>query len=201
MTIIFILLPQVSPTRLYPNGRWTNNTAKTKDAWVEQYCTDQIALRIALERNKTLHNLGRNEYGDKGDIVQRFYKNKDCQNAFKNYFCWINFPRCDMDTDQSLPTCRSACRNFFKSCQYVKDLWRCGLTKYFNGYAPEEPTGNRTYMRDYFPGQPFRENKFDKNNKPVPICTPSIDGSASSLRETVYYFLPLALVAVTYLLN
>lgn len=79
---------------------------------------------------------GEDEYGIEGGIEPRFHRNGDCRNAYKNYFCWANFPRCD-DYEQSLMTCRSSCENFFRVCGYEKDLWRCGESKYFNGYAPE----------------------------------------------------------------
>jgi hypothetical protein len=140
--------------------------------------------RIALERNKTLRKAGVNEYGDKGKIRRRFYKKPDCRNAFKNYMCWLNFPRCDPTRDLTLPTCRSCCENFFISCGYERGLWRCGKSKYFNGYEPEVPTvapdGNVTYLREYFPGQPFRENKYSaKGGSELIVCTPAVDGSAS----------------------
>jgi hypothetical protein len=82
----------------------------------------------------------------------------NCQDAFINLFCYMNFPRCDPETNESLPLCRSLCENFFITCGYEQNLWRCGKTKWFNGYFPEPPTtdpgsGNLTYLRDYFPGQ------------------------------------------------
>jgi hypothetical protein len=40
-----------------------------------------------------LKRLGVNEYGDPGRVKKRFHKHGECQNAFINYFCWINFPR------------------------------------------------------------------------------------------------------------
>lgn len=176
------LLQPLPPSREYPYGRWTNNSVTTKDAWVQAVTLQHIAYRISLERNATLRKKRENQYGDPGTIIRRFYKNPNCQNAFKNLFCWINFPRCDPARDLSLPTCKSSCENFFKACGYVKGLWRCGPSKYFNGYAPEAPiyvNGSATYRRDYFPGQPFRTNKFTKGGNQYAICTPAIDGSAS----------------------
>eukprot|EP01041_Mallomonas_annulata_P010392 gene10392-21671_t len=182
-------LPKIQtlpPSRQYPDGRWFNHTVKTKDTWVQQQCDDQIELRRDLERNKTLKNLGVNEYGDKGTIFKRFYKNRDCQNAYRAYFCWINFPRCNMDTDATLPTCRSACHNFFKSCAYPTSLWRCYESKYFNARTPESPSGNRTYLRDFFPGQPFRENDFTVKGEPIAVCTPSLKGTGARHGASVY---------------
>eukprot|EP01034_Spumella_vulgaris_P021371 gene21371-27401_t len=96
----------------------------------------------------------------------------------------MNFPRCDPTRDLTLPMCRSACENFMKSCGYERGLWRCGQSKFFNGYAPEMPqvdaiTGAVQYLREYFPGQPWRENKYTTGDSELPICTPAITGSAS----------------------
>mmetsp|Transcript_9687 Transcript_9687/g.14449 ORF Transcript_9687/g.14449 Transcript_9687/m.14449 type:complete len:172 (+) Transcript_9687:304-819(+) len=145
-----------------------------------------------VETNSTLKHAGVNEYGDHGRVARRFFKHPDCVNAYQNYFCWINFPRCDVEKDLTLPTCRSACENYFISCGYATDLWRCGKSKWFNGYFPESNMtnlkGNTTYMRDYFPGQPFRQNKYTHLPTPHPtsqhgqelaICTPAITGSGS----------------------
>lgn len=172
------------PSREFPDGRWFNHTVLTKDIWVADKCETHIAERRALENNGTLRRKNENEYGESGRIKRRFFKRPDCMNAFRNMFCYINFPRCDPDRDITLPTCRSVCENFFKSCLYAKDLWRCGKSKYFNGYFPEKPTtasdGNLTYLRDYFPGQPWRENKFNRKGSDLPVCTPAIRGAASS---------------------
>ena len=60
--------------------------------------------------------------GESGDVKKRFSGNADCQNAYKNYLCWINFPRCN-DESESLILCLSVCENYFKSC---KVSWRRG---------------------------------------------------------------------------
>jgi hypothetical protein len=171
------------PSREFYNGRWTNHTISKKDRWVMDNFNLFVQERIALERNKTLRKMGKNEYGDIGKIIRRFNKRPDCQNAYKNLFCYLNFPRCDPARDLTLPTCRSACENFFKACAYERGLWRCGKSKYFNGYDPEPPVigldGNATYMRDYFPGQPWRQNKYTPGGSEHHICTPAILGAAS----------------------
>lgn len=56
--------------------------------------TSNIARRIAIETNKTAKKLGVDEYGQKGKSKKRFYKNKACQDAYKRYACFTNFPRC-----------------------------------------------------------------------------------------------------------
>lgn len=174
------------PSREYEEGRFFNHTILKKDQWVEESFTTHVLNQIEYEKNNTEDKKGRNENGEV--IQRRFYKNKDCRRSYKNLFCYLNFPRCDPDRDLTLPTCRSACENFFKSCQYHKSLWRCGKSKYFNGYEPESPTfddfGNATYRREYMTGQPFRENKYSKGGSERPICTPAILGSAPSLRSS-----------------
>lgn len=172
------------PSREYPIGRWTNHSIITKDNWVRSSCNQHIFTQIRAERNKTLAKRNTDQYGNPGRVRRRFYKKPDCQLAFKNLFCWLNFPRCDVGRDLTLPTCKSACENFFKSCGYERGLWRCGRSKYFNGYEPEVPTmsgGNATYLRDFFPGQPFRKNKFSPAGNQFVVCTPSIDGAANRI--------------------
>lgn len=75
--------------------------------------TPQHAQRPCIRGNNTT---GIIETGEEGEITVRFFENEDCVNAYKNYFCWLNFPRCN-DEDRSLIMCRSACENFFDSCQ------------------------------------------------------------------------------------
>jgi hypothetical protein len=146
-----------------------------------------VKYRMRLERNQSLRSKGINEYGDPVPIRKRFWHHADCRNAFKNYFCWINFPRCDLKRDESLSTCRSACENYFISCGLDRDIWRCGPSKFYNGYSPEVPSvnsfGEVTYMRDYFPGQPFKANQYNAKGMEVHVCTPAIDGSGYSMRS------------------
>lgn len=174
------------PSREFPEGRWFNHTVNSKDQWVGENAERWITLRLQLERDKTLRSQQTNEFGDDGRILKRFAGRSDCVNAFRNLFCWTNFPRCDKDRDLSFPTCRSSCENFFISCGIERGLWRCGKSKYFNGYSPESPTvtplGNVSYLRDFYPGQPFRQNKYTRNRNEIPICTPAMTGSSSSFR-------------------
>jgi hypothetical protein len=176
----------IPPSIDFPDGRWMNHTVLAKDTWVSENVNSFIRYREGLEKNKTMRNSGRNEFGDRGHVARRFYKRPDCRHSYHNYVCWINFPRCDVERDMSLPTCRSSCENFFKTCHYSHDLWRCGKSKFFNGYGPESPSvdqyGVVTYLREYFPGQPFRENKYDDRGNEEPICTPAITGSSFSIK-------------------
>ena len=127
---------------------------------------------------------GINEFGEEADVVARFTDNPDCENAFKNFMCWLNFPRCD-EEDRSLILCRSVCENFFQACkvrkgcalqrssdvpdvaamlvpaQYSSDMYRCGAPEYYGGEEPEgddilDKDGQPIYLRAQFIGQPFR---------------------------------------------
>jgi len=191
----------IPPNREFPTGRWGNHTVLAKDTWVSDNARQHIAWRIYLEKNATYHRRNTDEYGDPGRIKRRFSKRPDCQKAYKSLFCYINFPRCDPDRDITLPTCKSACENFFKSCVYGHDLWRCGQSKYFNGYFPEVPVadalGNLTYLRDYFPGQPFRKNKYNRKGKEIPICTPAVTGSAYSVHMMMSTMMVLVISLIT----
>jgi hypothetical protein len=185
--------------REFPQGRWTNHTSDLKDKWLGNAFYTFVAERIKIETNKALRRAGTNEYGDKGRIKSRFNNHKDCVNAYKNLFCWLNFPRCDPVKDLSLPTCESACVNYFKSCGYKKDLYRCGPMEYMNGYAPEvpqatNPDGTAVYIRDYFPGSPFAPNKFNKLGNDLPMCTPAIIGAASSMLHANAHFSVLVML-------
>jgi len=148
-----------------------------------------IAVQLGYETNATMKAENKDIYGHRGHVRKRFLNRPDCQFAYKRYFCWINFPRCDTFLDESLPTCKSACENYFRSCKYEFGLWRCGKSKWFNGYEPEPPqydaTGNLTYYREYFPGQPFRRNKYTTMGIEVPLCTPALVGRAHLTKSGV----------------
>lgn len=108
-------VPKFQP--LFPN-----HTILAKDEWVRSVHTRIIALRVALENNGTLRSMGRNEQGIPGEIVERFSDNEDCFNAYKNFLCWLNFPRCDAES-RSLILCRSVCENYFRSCRVRHLCW------------------------------------------------------------------------------
>jgi len=181
----------------FPEGRFINNTVFLKDQWIGQKATEHIYRQLGFESNKTMKNLNRDIYGHRGHVRKRFTKKLDCQAAFKAMFCYINFPRCIPGEDISLPTCKSACENFFRTCNYEYGLWRCGPSKWFNGNEPELPAynpdpeggtipANLTYLREYMPGQPFRKNKYTLAGVEVPICTPAILGSANTYKNSIY---------------
>lgn len=149
---------------------------QTKDNWVQKTVASTIANRIEKERE-----LGSNYY--------HFYQNKDCQEAYAKFTCWLNFPRCDDFFEDSLPLCQSACENLFRVCGFESDLWRCeaGVVH-----------GDSEYdIRAFFPGQPFRKNEFlpKSNGEPKTVCTPSIKGSASVIGVRVWFVLSLAVGA------
>lgn len=120
------------------------HTIRTKDEWVRESYTRIVRERIRIETNETLQDLGArvcacvrmlprqqsanrccrlpaapadvDERGMGSAPQRRFYDNPDCHQAYKNFFCWMNFPRCN-EEDKSLIMCRSVCENFFKACK------------------------------------------------------------------------------------
>ena len=195
-------------------SRWRNHTIFAKDQWIEAQFNREWNIRKLAETNETLKKLGVDERGMQGEVVKRFYGGdeaagdedpwlvmNDCAKAYKNFFCWANFPRCD-DADESMLMCRSACVNYFRSCGYSKDMERCGPTEYMNGYEPEKASQDKDglyslYFRSFFPGQPFQENEFQSDGvTPIAVCTPSIKngGSREWSRQSVVAGAALALL-------
>ena len=65
---------------------------RNKDSWVEENVSRAVQARIDTEK----------EQGS-----SHYFRNKDCQEAYARYTCWLNFPRCSDDSDESLPMCQS----------------------------------------------------------------------------------------------
>jgi hypothetical protein len=80
--------PFCAPT---PNGMF-NHTIRSKDLWVEN--------RIEIETKG-----GIDEDGRKVSAKKTFHKNKACQDAYKQYACWLNFPRCGEFISQEIDQC------------------------------------------------------------------------------------------------
>lgn len=120
-------------------------------------------------------------------MAPRFTANPDCENAFRNFMCWLNFPRCD-DSGSSLAMCRSTCENFFRACRVPLDLWRCYEPRFYGGRAAEgtqddvflDRAGNPAYTRALLPGLPFAANEYDEAGAPVTVCTPSLKNGAGA---------------------
>jgi hypothetical protein len=93
--------------------------------------------------------------------------------------------------------CRSACDNFFKICNFPKEMNRCGPAKYLGGSDVEpmfevDAEGLPVYQRDWWPGLPFADNQPDG-------CTPGIPGGAAATAPGALA-LALAAAAATALL-
>ncbi len=124
--------------------------------------------------------------GSPGSILVHFLKNDQCQEAYKAYFCYLNFPRCD-EAQNSLLLCKSTCESFFRACRYPAGdlgnmstgMWRCGPAEWSGGYSSEvytslDANGMPVYARAPFPGLPF-----DASNAPGG-CTPGVAGGSST---------------------
>uniref|UniRef100_A0A7S3NPT8 FZ domain-containing protein n=1 Tax=Aureoumbra lagunensis TaxID=44058 RepID=A0A7S3NPT8_9STRA len=201
---------RIPPNPEFPNGRFQNFTIRNKDLWIHQATQQIINERLGNETSRKLEKKEANEFGEgkcEGDdeqrckqwpicksspsgchgypIQPRMYRNQDCQMAFEAYFCYINFPRCYYDVEaneyKSTRICRSACKNFFKACNYDKSLWRCGNSKKFNSKFPERLEDYGRYTRDFFPGQPFRNSYKKRGYRNIGgRCTPAIYGGAGA---------------------
>eukprot|EP01138_Halocafeteria_seosinensis_P009213 gb/GECG01009415.1/.p1 GENE.gb/GECG01009415.1/~~gb/GECG01009415.1/.p1 ORF type:complete len:206 (+),score=7.12 gb/GECG01009415.1/:1-618(+) len=100
-----------------------------KDKWVRDKVTSVISERIRLENNDRLRDQGINEHGHDVEIKKRFDGNSDCQNSYKNYMCYLNFPRCDQE-GRSLILCRTVCENYFKSCKVSTCTTRAPISRF-----------------------------------------------------------------------
>lgn len=92
-----VCVPQtsfLSRDQNFPQGRFLSHTTREKDRWVEESAIAMIEERISIETNRTARKLGVDEYGNKGRTKVRFHKNKACQESYKKFACWLNFPRC-----------------------------------------------------------------------------------------------------------
>ena len=147
------------PDQNFPNGRFQNHTTGTyhKDNWVKQKALETIANKPHL-----------------------FAANLDCQEAYKPYICYVNFPRCD-ENELSLPVCSSVCENFMRACGMDKELRRsfCEAGDHPRPSAAAAVTrGDKGEelppVTTAFPGQPFVENKWKGRGQPDIVCTPSV---------------------------
>ena len=199
---------------------WPNHTLMTKDAWVEETVTKIVQERKEHERNEDFRDEDINEWSGveeqefraEGRPFNRFWNNDkedpdgityrltqgqegtditDCEKSFREYMCYMNFPRCD-DEDKTLIMCRSACENLMRACHYQEDMQRCGPSEWVNGVkGPEIPeldedTGKYDVrIRGFFPGQPFRDYEEEceetingKECVATVVCTPSLVNAA-----------------------
>jgi hypothetical protein len=161
-----------------------NHTLAKKDMWAKEMYTQIVERRIRIERGDFPDNAQPWEAAD-GNAITRFRNNDDCLNAYKNFLCWLNFPRCDAQ-GESMVLCRSVCQNFFQACNYPSVMERCYAPEYYGGEEAEADTlvddqGLPIYLRAFFPGTPFRENQFFEDDSPQLICTPSIKDGAGTV--------------------
>ena len=111
---------------------------------------------------------------DQADCAKKGGQLTDCELAFRNYFCYLNFPRCD-DENKSLPMCQSACINLMKACKYGYEMMRCGPSEFHNDYfgqaeTPALDSEQGTYSvfyRDFFPGQVRHQTRRTCCNLPL----------------------------------
>lgn len=145
---------------------WYGNlTVRKKDQWAKDSFDAFIDERERIEAGKFSPTDQYSYNYVSGLLTKRFtgIQSDDCVEAFRNFLCWMNFPRCD-GAGNSLLLCRSVCENFFRACKYPKVFWRCYEPAYHGGEYPEGTQGDQLYDKDNqaefrrapFPGLPFR---------------------------------------------
>jgi len=117
----------------------------------------------------------------------RGFHNPDCRESLARYFCFVNFPRCDESLDLSLPTCRSVCENFMRSCGYESQIWKC-----------HDSRSSSSSSRVFSPGQPFVDGTSSRSS--VAVCTPSIRGNASLIPMSWGVWIGLVFLSMLFLL-
>ena len=135
----------------FPKGRFENFNTLTKDMWIEETALATIANNPDL-----------------------FSTNTDCQDSYKRYICYLNYPRCD-DYEESLPLCSSVCENLLAACGLDKEELRSFCTNDATGTTVLSDGGTLPITTS-FPGQPFVANKFLPKSRGQPdlVCTPSV---------------------------
>ena len=141
------------PDQNFPNGRFHHTTSTYyKDSWVKKTALETIANKQGL----------------------------DCQEAYKRYLCYANFPRCD--ENESLPMCASVCANFMRACGMDKELRSfCEAGAVAAAVTGGDNEEELPPVTTAFPGQPFVQNKWRGRGRGQPdiVCTPSVkSGSA-----------------------
>lgn len=160
-----------------------NHTLVTKDAWIAETFTRVKNRRLAIEAGALPEDLLDWEGGGPA-TARRFSANPDCEKAYINFMCFMNFPRCDAQ-GESMMMCRSVCLNYFRACRYPEDMIRCYDPANFGGKTAEDSsnvdpeTGLPIMLRAPFPGQPFRDNVL-LNGEEMPVCTPALTGGAGT---------------------
>mmetsp|Transcript_25809 Transcript_25809/g.53669 ORF Transcript_25809/g.53669 Transcript_25809/m.53669 type:complete len:432 (-) Transcript_25809:12-1307(-) len=170
--------------RNFPQGRFQAHTVREKDRWihdfVNEYIFNPVYGRIKVEKSEKDDDEEVDEYlrPDRDTEIRFSEPTGRCKDAYMAYQCWINFPRCDVNTNESLPMCRSACENMMEICGYPEHMWRCGDARYFNsqdGWDFDSQSGGSPEMGytdeanpNYKPGDP--KNKLGKRQNGFQIA-------------------------------
>jgi len=186
-----------------------NLTTTNKDAWVRAQWARTVARRVAIESGNSPPDVQSWEGAKLDASDYHFTNNADCANAFKNFFCYMNFPRCSPE-GASLLVCRSVCQNFFAACRFSDDMNRCYDNPQFYGAATQEAdtatdsNGLYIHHRFFLPGMPFKSVEYAVNPTPLiggvmspmlVVCTPSLPGGAAAVAAEGAAALALAAAA------
>lgn len=179
---------------------YPNLTLSKKDKWMQDTYEFTISRRRAIELDGGSSLLPIVDGTWEGGMLPKgsyhFVDNDDCAAAYKNFLCYMNFPRCD-DTGGSLAICRTVCQNYFRACKIIEDLQRCDNPEYYGAKYQEaddvlDNAGVSIYSRYFFPGMPFVDIKYERKPQFIEgtlgqaltplltVCTPSIPGGSIS---------------------
>lgn len=201
--------------------KWFPNlTVTKKDIWMQDTFTYTINRRRAIELDGGSSLIPIVDGSWEGGMLPKgsyhFIDNEDCATAYKNFLCYMNFPRCD-ETGGSLAICRSVCQNYFRACKIIEDLQRCDNPEFYGAKYQEaddvlDNAGVSIYSRYFLPGMPFVDIKYEKKPQLIEgtlgqpltplltVCTPSIPGgsNSSSLSWLVFVILLISSILVTF---
>lgn len=172
-----------------------NHTLSNKDAWVAATFLAVRARRLLVEAGTLPPDWQPWEGGLKPkdptpEGSRRFSRSPDCIQAYRNFLCWMNFPRCDAQGN-SLELCSSVCFNYFRACNYPANMVRCYDPVNYGAPLDEvtqqrldgtlvinSATGLPILYNAPYPGHPFRPNLL-VGGREQPVCTPALTGGAT----------------------
>lgn len=110
---------------------WNAWSIKQKDFTVEEVVMKSVEQRLLRELD--LDRLSEEHSAVAG---MELTTNRDCFDAYKQFFCRLNFPMCVPSSGQILPVCLEDCTNAFANCG--NDPSDCTDERVFKNISSEE---------------------------------------------------------------
>ena len=108
----------------YEFALWENNYTITKrDQLVEEVFIQEIekTLILVLSNNPSNTPVGNN---------QALISDMSCYDSYKEFLCAMNFPFCNVKTDETLQVCMEKCLNYVSACGYTNNLCTLNYANY-----------------------------------------------------------------------